>query len=242
MIINNMKAAYNAVQDTINYYVDLITAVPMPADALPQLVFFEDEDDKGEPVMCKATVLAINQKDKSATVMYANTTREEIFLSAINVDWLRVLAEKQHPVIEELLQQKDAYPSVLVYTEVIKYFVDMLGATESEARSLIGNKTGAEIIRLMSWFANFTFDPQDTITYQGNAYPCVRYRIFGIDFLLADERFSWVIIDPETGLPVNCEATAWDNNIQYYVDPYFWQKDTFAKKIFIYKHVYDCQI
>ena len=59
MEIKNLDEARRIQEGVLNYYIGVICSGLYPQNNLPHLIFFEDVDDKGEPVFRKAEVIEI---------------------------------------------------------------------------------------------------------------------------------------------------------------------------------------
>lgn len=91
--INTLNEAVKVRHDLQNFYIRIICTEQEPKNQLPHCIFFEDVDENGEPEFRKARLIHINRENQSCHIEYKDGSQDEIFLSAIESDWLHVLAE-----------------------------------------------------------------------------------------------------------------------------------------------------
>lgn len=91
--MTTLNEAVKVRNDLQNFYIQIICSEQNPKSQLPHCIFFEDVDENGEPEFRKARLIDINRENQSCHIEYKDGSRDEIFLSAIELDWLHVLAE-----------------------------------------------------------------------------------------------------------------------------------------------------
>lgn len=243
MEIKNLDEARRIQEGVLNYYIGVICSGLYQQNNLPHLIFFEDVDDKGEPVFRKAEVIEILGATKEVVIKYKNGEKETINLSAINIDWLQDLANYQFRMYDLLEQgEPDTLPGCITYQIILSEFIDKYGCDDHEGRVLIGNKTNGEIITLMKELDDLSIDNQSDITFECGSFRVLEYSQGDAHYKLSEESLSQKLIDPGISEPYNKKCTALDDEFQFYVGNDFWEKSTLQKKLFILQEIFDVKL
>lgn len=249
-MIKSITKADQILNEIQSFYIESICSHPLPEGLFPHLAFFEDVDMYDKPAYYRVYVLSVNQETKDCWIKYENGSKDTIFLSALNIDWLKTIAERQMEMISTerdrketelknlLLLSADFIPPTHTYKWLLAFFVEFFECPEARAREIVGNMTGEQIIKMINLLNEISLEEIHFITWENKEYKALCYTLKGVKYSVSEIGLQDKLIDRESGDYQSIECCHLDEEIQYYVSDDFWNKSDFEKKVTLIQEVW----
>lgn len=249
-MIQNNSEADKMLNDIRTFYIQSICENPIPDGLFPHLAFFEDVDMYDKPVYYRVYVLNVNQETKECWIKYENGSKDTIFLSALNIDWLKTIAERQKELnsinqenrkvkLKDLLQKSSVnLPPTGTYQEILSFFKDNYNCQEEQVRKILGNRTGDQILSIINLLDKIELGQIYTIPWDNKSFKALDYTLNGTKYTISEIDLAHHLMSPNDNY-YNLECERMDNEIQYFVNDTFWGKSPFEQKMILITEVWN---
>lgn len=234
------------------FYIQYITENPIPENLFPHMAFFEDVNSYDQPVYCQVQVLSVNKDTKECCIRYTNSNEtENIYLSAINIDWLKTIAERQAELnstnklvnkdeLKILLRSSNGNrPSTDIYQSVVSFFTTYFDFPKERVQAIIGKSTSEQIIAVIDLLEEITLGQVYMIKWKNKSYKALDYSLNGVEYTISEVDLELQLMDLEVGDYRDSKSEWMDNQIQYYVTDDFWSKSCQEQKLTLIKEAWD---